>query len=72
MGAKTTTKAAVGPVTECIEPPVSATRIPATMAVKRPHWGGAPDAMARAIESGKATIPTVRPAPRSARRSSGL
>lgn len=33
MGARMTMNAAVGPVTWCFEPPVSATTMPATMAV---------------------------------------
>ena len=37
------------------------------MAVYRPCWGGTPDAMASAIDSGSATSPTTRPAITSAR-----
>jgi hypothetical protein len=44
-------------------------RKPATIAVYRPFSGVAPEAMASAIANGRATIETVRPAIRSARKS---
>src|SRR5688572_12945557 len=43
-------------------------RKPATIAVKSPRSGGSPEAIAKAIASGKATIPTVIPAPTSAKK----
>jgi len=69
IGDKITTKAAVGPDTLAREPPNNAVSPPATIAVYRPCCGGAPQAIARAIESGKATIPTTSPAAMSARKS---
>ena len=39
------------------------------IAVKIPACGGTPEAMAKAMASGSATTPTVRPASTSARRS---
>jgi hypothetical protein len=69
IGASTTTKAAVGPVTWVIDPPSSATSAPATMAVYRPCCGGTPEAIARAIDRGSATTPTTSPA-RASRTSS--
>src|SRR4029077_4198906 len=59
----------VGPPICTREPPRSDMRKPATIAVYRPFSGVAPDAMASAIASGRATIETVRPATRSARKS---
>ena len=71
IGARITTKAAVGPVTWNREPPRSGTKSPATMAVYRPCCGGTPTAMASAIDKGSATTPTTSPASTSARRSRG-
>ncbi|KCZ48874.1 hypothetical protein HY17_14815 [Hyphomonas sp. CY54-11-8] len=48
-------------------PPSSETRKPPTIAVIRPCAGLAPDATAMAMDNGKATIATVRPAMASAR-----
>ena len=71
MTPKTTgMKAAVGPPICTREPPSSEIRKPAMIAVCRPTAGDAPEAMAKAIDKGKATIDTVRPAIRSLRRSS--
>jgi len=64
-------KAAVGPPICTLEPPKKEMRKPATMAVCSPTVGDAPEAMANAIDSGKATIATVSPAMRSRRRSPG-
>ena len=61
-GNKITTKAAVGPEILKRDPPVSAIIIPATMAVYKPCCGGTPLAMASAMESGIAIMPTVNPA----------
>src|SRR5882672_9090829 len=65
-----TTNAAVGPVTWTRDPPSNAATAPPTMAVYRPCWGGTPTAIASAIDSGSATIPTTSPASTSCRRSS--
>ena len=65
----TGTKAAVGPPICTREPPRSDMRKPATIAVYRPFSGVVPEATASAIASGRATIETVRPASRSARKS---
>ena len=67
-GTSTATKAAVGPVTWTRDPPSTAVKAPATIAVYRPCWGGTPEAMASAMESGSATSPTTRPAITSARK----
>ena len=48
-------------------PPRNEMRKPATAAVTRPRSGGTPEAIAKAIASGMATIPTTTPAWRSAR-----
>ena len=61
-GNKITTKAAVGPEILKRDPPVNAMIIPATMAVYNPCCGGTPLAMASAMESGMAIMPTVNPA----------
>ena len=71
MGSRITTKAAVGPETLKREPPLRAISGAATSTVYRPCCGGAPTAMARAMASGMAMMPTVSPArmsPRSAWR----
>src|SRR5690606_41675558 len=62
-----TTKAADGPEMLKRAPPVSAITKPAIAAVYNPYCGGTPLAMARAIASGIAIMPTVRPANRSLR-----
>jgi hypothetical protein len=65
-----TMKAPVGPVTENLVPPSSEARNPAMTAVKMPACGVTPLAMANAIASGSATIPTVNPARTSCRNTS--
>lgn len=60
-----TMKAPAGPPICTCEPPNSAIRKPAMIAVNKPDSGGTPEAMAKAMASGKATIPTVTPAPQS-------
>src|SRR6266498_4844795 len=64
-----TTNAPVGPPMQTLVPPSEEMRKPAMTAVKIPACGGAPDAMAKAIANGSATMPTVRPAMRSALKS---
>jgi hypothetical protein len=51
-----------------LEPPSALIRKPATMAVMMPCSGLTPDAMANAIASGSATMPTEMPAPMSCTR----
>ena len=62
-------KAPAGPPIWKRLPPSSETMKPPTIAVYSPRSGVTPEAMAMAIESGSATIATVRPAMASARRS---
>ena len=59
-------KAPVGPPIETFEPPRAEIKKPAMTAVKIPASGLTPEAMAKAMASGSATIPTVTPAMRSA------
>src|SRR3989344_6671374 len=66
-----TTKAPVGPPIWKRLPPRAEIRKPATTAVISPTSGAAPEAMASAMASGRATTATVRPAMASARRSPG-
>ena len=54
--------AAVGPVILTLLPPKRAATNPAIIAVKSPVSGVAPDAMASAIERGRAIIATIIPA----------
>ena len=61
-----TTKAPVGPPIWTREPPKAEMMKPATIAVYRPRSGVTPLAMAKAIASGRATMPTMTPACRSA------
>jgi hypothetical protein len=61
-----TMKAPAGPPICTLEPPSAEIRKPATIAVIRPCSGFKPLAIAKAIASGSATTPTVRPAPMSA------
>ncbi|CPO66897.1 Uncharacterised protein [Bordetella pertussis] len=61
MPARMTMKAPVGPAICTRLPPHSETSRPATMAVYRPCSGLAPLAMAKAMASGSATTPTIRP-----------
>ena len=58
----TAMNAPVGPDICTRVPPKIAVKRPATMAVYRPCSGRAPDAMAKAMPSGKATTPTTIPA----------
>ena len=58
--------APVGPPMQTFVPPSAEIRKPAITAVKMPAWGGTPEAMAKAIASGSATMPTVKPATASA------
>src|SRR5574344_30349 len=58
-------KAPVGPPICTLLPPKAETITPATMAVIIPFSGLTPEAIAKAMASGKATIPTIRPAIRS-------
>ena len=60
-----TMKAPAGPPICTVEPPSAEIRKPAMMAVKMPASGLTPEAMAKAMASGSATMPTVRPAPKS-------
>jgi hypothetical protein len=60
-----TMKAPAGPPTCTLEPPSALIRKPAMMAVKMPASGLTPEAMAKAMASGSATMPTVSPAPTS-------
>ena len=57
-----TMKAPAGPPICTLLPPKRAIRKPAMMAVKMPVCGVSPLAMAKAMASGSATIPTVIPA----------
>lgn len=52
------------PICTLLPPKIEMTR-PATMAVMMPFSGVTPDAMPKAIASGKATMPTIMPAMRS-------
>ncbi len=61
------TNAPVGPPMETLDPPRAEMKNPAITAVKIPASGLTPEAMANAIASGRATIPTVIPATRSAK-----
>jgi hypothetical protein len=60
-----TMNAPAGPPICTFEPPSSATTSPPTMAVMIPCSGFRPEAIAKAMASGSATMPTVMPAPRS-------
>ena len=63
-----TMKAPAGPPICTCEPPRALIRKPATMAVINPCSGLTPEAMPKASASGSATMLTVRPAPRSAKK----
>ena len=65
MPCTTTTKAPVGPPICVSEPPRAEIKNPATTAVYKPACGDTPEEIAKAIASGSATRPTVRPATRS-------
>ena len=69
MAATSTMKAPAGPPIWKRLPPSAETRKPPTMEVKSPRSGVTPDAMAIAMDSGKATMATVSPANASAPRS---
>ena len=58
-----TINAPAGPAICTEEPPSSDTSAPAMIAVQMPASGFRPEAIANAIASGKATMPTVKPAP---------
>ncbi|EWS64012.1 hypothetical protein Y695_02749 [Hydrogenophaga sp. T4] len=60
-----TMKAPAGPPICTEVPPSAEMRKPAMMAVHRPASGLSPLAMANAMASGSATMPTVAPAPMS-------
>jgi hypothetical protein len=62
MPATMTTKAPVGPPICTRLPPSAEMMKPATMAVNRPCSGRTPEAMPKAMLSGRATMPTTRPA----------
>ncbi|OQC10237.1 MAG: hypothetical protein BWX79_01347 [Alphaproteobacteria bacterium ADurb.Bin100] len=60
-----TMKAPAGPPICTGLPPSSEISKPAMIAVKMPASGLSPEAIAKAMASGSATTPTVRPAPTS-------
>ena len=64
-------KAPVGPPMETLVPPKAEMMNPAITAVKIPASGFTPEAMAKAMASGRATMPTVTPAIRSGAKSFG-
>ena len=68
VAATSTMKAPAGPPTWKRDPPKAETRKPPTMAVVSPCAGDAPEAMAMAIDKGRATMATVSPAIASMRR----
>ena len=59
-------KAPVGPPICTLLPPNTDTISPATMAVIMPCSGVTPDAIPKAMASGRATMPTITPAMMSA------
>ena len=59
-------KAPVGPPICTFEPPKSEMNRPATMAVMMPFSGLTPLAIPKAMANGRATMPTMTPAIRSA------
>ena len=65
-----TMKAPAGPPICTAEPPNAEMSKPAMIAVQMPASGLSPEAMANAIASGSATMPTVAPAPMSLRKRS--
>jgi hypothetical protein len=60
-----TIKAPAGPPICTAEPPSAEISAPAMMAVQMPASGLRPEAIANAMASGSATIPTVMPEPAS-------
>ena len=60
--------APVGPPMATLVPPSAEMIKPAMTAVKMPASGLTPEAIANAIASGSATMPTVNPAKRSAKK----
>ena len=60
--------APVGPETCRLDPPNTAATIPATIAVITPAAAPIPEVIPNASAKGRATIPTVSPAMRSARQ----
>ena len=67
-----TMNAPAGPPICTLEPPRAEIRKPAMMAVHSPACGDRPEAMANAMASGSATMPTVMPAPASAMKRARL
>ena len=67
MEATRTIKAPAGPPIWKRLPPSAETMKPPTIAVNRPRSGVTPEAIAIAMDSGSATMATVRPANASAR-----
>ncbi len=65
MAAMTGMNAAVGPYTWYFDPPNSAPTRPATAPPTMPISGGKPDAIAKPMASGIATMATIRPAVKS-------
>ena len=61
-----TTNAPVGPPIWTRDPPRAEIRKPAMMAVYNPRSGVTPLAIANAMANGRATMPTMTPAPKSA------
>ena len=72
MPYSTTMKAPVGPPMQRRVPPTAEMMKPVMTAVTRPCSGATPLAIANAIASGMAMMPTVTPASRSARNFSVL
>ena len=68
IGTRTTTIAPVGPETCTFDPPKTAARMPATMAVTMPASADRPELTPNPRASGRATMPTVIPAIRSPRQ----
>jgi hypothetical protein len=64
--------APVGPPIWNLDPPSKEIRIPAITVVYNPYSGLTPEAMANAIPSGIAMIPTISPDNRSLRKSAAL
>jgi len=65
-------KAPAGPPIWTLEPPRPETIKPPMIAVKIPASGRRPEAIAKAMAKGSATMPTVRPALQSRRKAALL
>ncbi|MNW63543.1 hypothetical protein D3C74_417630 [compost metagenome] len=65
-------KAPVGPPIWNRDPPNSEIRIPAIIVVYNPYSGLTPDAIAKAIPRGMATMPTIHPEIKSLRKEAAL